>query len=115
MFLFPLLPHIRLIADGGSGAVADDRGLEEQGVGEKFFLNIMCEVFEISPGVFLTLFVNEVLDADGGFHAAQFTLAEAFCGQIDELETYSPFLEEPLGLPGVLASGGTEYLDVHDK
>lgn len=115
MLLFPFLPHIRLIADGGSGAVADDRGLEEQGVGEQFFLNIMCEVFEISPGVFLTLFVNEVFDADGGFHAAQFTFAEALRREINILKGYAALFEEPLGLPGVLASGGTEYLDVHDK
>lgn len=115
MFLFPFFPHIRLIADGGPGAVADDGGLEEQRVCEQFFLNVVGEVFEVSPGVFFALFVNEVIDADGGFHAAQFTLTEALCREINILKGYAALLEEPLGFPGVLAFGGTEYLDVHDK
>ena len=116
LFLFPGLPDLRLIPDGGLPAVADNGQFQDFLMLQDLFLpglreQMVQECQEVL--VFAVRVKKGVQPAGRTFDAVELPFGEPFGLHVNALELDAPFLEPALGFPGVGALLRSENLNVH--
>ncbi len=101
--VFPVLPDLGGVADGGLFAVADDGGFYKTRVLKELaeFILVIGEILQ--QGVVRRLLVHHSLKTHGAPHTRELAAAHAVAVDIYVLVLDPALLEVPLGLLGVKA------------